>query len=89
MLGFPQGRRDAPRSKATCLIVAMHCQGAQRRDICRSSRRCIMGELLGGKDLLLAGRFSRGTLIGTTAGIIGKFSTGLLMVWFLAAAFIA
>jgi uncharacterized protein YqgC (DUF456 family) len=50
----------------------------------------LMRELLGGKGLLLAGRFSRGTLIGTTVGIIGKFSTGLLMVlWFLAAAFIA
>ena len=36
------------------------------------------------------GRSSWGTLIGTTAGIIGKFSIGLLMIlWFLVAAFVA
>ena len=45
---------------------------------------------LGGKGLLPAGRSSWGTLIGTTAGIIGKFSIGLLMIlWFLVAAFVA
>ena len=43
-----------------------------------------------GKGLLPAGRSSWGTLIGTTAGIIGKFSIGLLMIlWFLVAAFVA
>ena len=50
----------------------------------------LIGELLGGKGLLPAGRSSWGTLIGTTAGIIGKFSIGLLMIiWFLVAAFVA
>jgi uncharacterized protein YqgC (DUF456 family) len=36
--------------------------------------------LLGGKGLLPAGRSSWGTLLGTTAGIIGKFSIGILMI---------
>ncbi len=50
----------------------------------------LIGELLGGKGLLPAGRSSWGTLIGTTAGIVGKLSIGLLMiVWFLVAAFVA
>jgi len=50
----------------------------------------LIGELLGGKGLLPAGRSSWGTLIGTTAGIAGKLSIGLLMiVWFLVAAFVA
>ena len=49
----------------------------------------LAGELLGGKGLLPAGRSSWGTLLGTTAGIIGKFSIGILMiVWFLIAAFL-
>ena len=49
----------------------------------------LAGELLGGKGLLPAGRSSWGTLLGTTAGIIGKFSIGILMiVWFLFAAFL-
>ena len=50
----------------------------------------LIGELLGGKGLLPAGRSSWGTLIGTTAGIIGKFRIGSVMiVWFLVAAFVA
>ena len=49
----------------------------------------LIGELLGGKGFLPAGRSSWGTVLGTTAGIIGKFIVGLLMiVWFLIAAFI-
>ena len=37
-----------------------------------------------------AGRSSWVTLLGTTAGIIGKLSIGLLMIlWFLVAAFVA
>jgi uncharacterized protein YqgC (DUF456 family) len=49
----------------------------------------LIGELLGGKGLLPAGRSSWGTVLGTTAGIIGKFGIGLLMiVWFLIAAFV-
>jgi uncharacterized protein YqgC (DUF456 family) len=49
----------------------------------------LIGELLGGKGLLPAGRSSWGTLIGTTAGIAGKLSIGLLMiVWFLVAALV-
>ena len=49
----------------------------------------LAGELLGGKGLLPAGRSSWGTVLGTTAGIIGKFSIGFLMiVWFLVAAFV-
>ena len=49
----------------------------------------LLGELLGGKGLLPAGRSSWGTLIGTTAGIIGKFTIGAAMIiWFLIAAFV-
>jgi uncharacterized protein YqgC (DUF456 family) len=49
----------------------------------------LVGELLGGKGLLPAGRSSWGAVLGTTAGIIGKFSIGVLMiVWFLVAAFV-
>ena len=49
----------------------------------------LAGELLGGKGLLPAGRSSWGTLIGTTAGIIGKFAIGAAMIiWFLIAAFV-
>jgi uncharacterized protein len=49
----------------------------------------LIGELLGGKGLLPAGRSSWGTLLGTTAGIVGKFTIGVLMIfWFLIAAFV-
>jgi uncharacterized protein YqgC (DUF456 family) len=47
----------------------------------------LAGELLGGKGILPAGRSTWGTLLGTTAGMIGKFAIGLLMIaWFLIAA---
>jgi uncharacterized protein YqgC (DUF456 family) len=47
----------------------------------------LAGELLGGKQLLPAGKSSAGTLLGTTAGFIAKFSIALAMIaWFLAAA---
>jgi uncharacterized protein YqgC (DUF456 family) len=49
----------------------------------------LAGELLGGKGLLPAGRSSWGAVLGTTAGIVGKFIIGILMiVWFLVAAFL-
>lgn len=47
----------------------------------------LAGELLGGKALLPAGKSSAGTLLGTTAGFIAKFSIALAMIaWFLLAA---
>jgi uncharacterized protein YqgC (DUF456 family) len=47
----------------------------------------LIGELLGGKGILPAGKSSWGTLIGTTAGMLGKLAIGLLMiVWFTVAA---
>jgi uncharacterized protein YqgC (DUF456 family) len=47
----------------------------------------LLGELLGGKGLLPAGKSTWGTLLGTTAGIIGKVGIAVLMIaWFIAAA---
>jgi uncharacterized protein len=47
----------------------------------------LIGELLGGKGILPAGKSSWGTVVGTTAGILGKLALGLLMVlWFTIAA---
>lgn len=47
----------------------------------------LIGELLGGKGILPAGRSTWGTVLGTTAGMIGKFGIGIVMiVWFLIAA---
>ena len=47
----------------------------------------LLGELLGGKGLLPAGKSTWGTLLGTTAGMIGKLSIALLMIgWFVVAA---
>lgn len=47
----------------------------------------LAGELLGGKGILPAGRSTWGTLLGTTAGMVGKFVIGIIMiVWFLVAA---
>lgn len=47
----------------------------------------VAGEILGGRGVLPAGRSGWGTFLGTTAGMIGKFVTGLVMVaWFAAAA---
>jgi uncharacterized protein YqgC (DUF456 family) len=47
----------------------------------------LLGELLGGKGLLPAGKSTWGTLLGTTAGIVGKLLIGLVMIGcFLAAA---
>ena len=44
----------------------------------------LVGELLGGKGILPAGRSTWGTLLGTTAGIAGKLGVGLVMVaWFI------
>ena len=43
----------------------------------------ILGELLGGKGVLPAGKSGWGTFLGTTAGMIGKFAIGVIMIgWF-------
>jgi len=42
------------------------------------------GELIGGKELIAAGKSTWGTVLGTAAGGIAKFGIGLAMVaWFL------
>ena len=47
----------------------------------------LLGELLGGKEFLPAGKSTWGTLLGTTAGIISKLIIGVLMIgWFVIAA---
>jgi uncharacterized protein YqgC (DUF456 family) len=47
----------------------------------------LLGELLGGKGLLPAGKSTWGTLLGTTAGIIGRLIIAVIMIgWFLVAA---
>ena len=47
----------------------------------------LLGELLGGKGLLPAGKSTWGTLLGTTAGMIGKLTVaGLMIAWFVVAA---
>lgn len=49
----------------------------------------LAGELLGGKGILPAGKSSWGTLLGTTAGIVGKLAIGVLMItWFAVASLI-
>jgi uncharacterized protein YqgC (DUF456 family) len=46
----------------------------------------LLGELLGGRGLLPAGRSTWGTFLGTVAGMAGKFAIGVLMIgWFLVA----
>ncbi len=46
----------------------------------------LAGELLGGKGILPAGKSTWGSVIGTTAGMIGKLVVGFIMIaWFLAA----
>ena len=46
----------------------------------------LLGELLGGKGLLPAGVSTWGTLLGTTAGIVGRLLIAILMIgWFLLA----
>ncbi|MGH8045791.1 MAG: DUF456 domain-containing protein, partial [Chthoniobacterales bacterium] len=45
----------------------------------------LVGELLGGQGILPAGKSTWGTLLGTTAGIVGKLVIGLAMIgWFAA-----
>jgi uncharacterized protein YqgC (DUF456 family) len=47
----------------------------------------LLGELLGGKGLLPAGRSTWGTFLGTMAGMAAKFAIGVMMIaWFLVAA---
>ncbi len=47
----------------------------------------LLGELLGGQGILPAGRSGWGTFLGTTAGVVGKFLVGLVMIaWFAIAA---
>jgi len=47
----------------------------------------LVGELLGGQGILPAGKSTWGTFVGTTAGIVGKFAIGLIMIaWFAVAA---
>ena len=98
VVGRTLGDLNLPGEKASVLVqVPRRVRRPRRR--ARPSRRFhgdaqILRRLdqghLGGKGLLPAGRSSWGTLIGTTAGIIGKFSIGLLMIlWFLVAAFVA
>ncbi len=46
----------------------------------------LIGELLGGRGLLPAGRSAWGTFLGSVAGMAGKFAIGVLMIgWFLVA----
>jgi uncharacterized protein YqgC (DUF456 family) len=43
----------------------------------------LLGELVGGKELLPAGKSTWGTLLGTTAGIIARFTIAVVMIlWF-------
>ena len=47
----------------------------------------LLGEILGGQGLLPAGRSTWGTLVGTVAGMAGKFAISVVMIgWFLIAA---
>ncbi len=47
----------------------------------------LLGELLGGKKLLPAGKTTWGTLLGTTAGMVAKLIVGgMMIVWFIVAA---
>jgi uncharacterized protein YqgC (DUF456 family) len=47
----------------------------------------IVGELLGGKGILPAGKSGWGTFLGTTAGIVGKLGIAFFMIgWFAVAA---
>jgi uncharacterized protein len=47
----------------------------------------LIGELLGGKELLPAGKSTWGTFLGTTAGIIARVILAIAMIaWFLAVA---
>jgi uncharacterized protein YqgC (DUF456 family) len=47
----------------------------------------LLGELLGGKELLPAGKSTWGTLLGTTAGLISKMIIAAMMIgWFVIAA---
>jgi len=46
----------------------------------------LIGELIGGKELVAAGKSTWGTLLGTTAGLIAKVGIALAMVlWFVLA----
>ena len=46
----------------------------------------LVGELLGGRGLLPAGRSTLGTFLGTVAGMAGKLAIAILMIgWFLIA----
>ncbi len=40
----------------------------------------LIGELLGGRGLLPAGKSTWGSVLGTTAGMLGNFGIGLLMI---------
>jgi uncharacterized protein YqgC (DUF456 family) len=43
----------------------------------------LLGEVIGGKELIAAGKSSWGSLLGTTAGLIGKVAIAFVMVgWF-------
>lgn len=47
----------------------------------------LAGELIGGQELLPAGRSTWGSFLGTTAGMIAKVGIGAVMIcWFLVAA---
>jgi uncharacterized protein YqgC (DUF456 family) len=47
----------------------------------------LAGELIGGQELVRAGKSTWGTVLGTTAGIIANAGIGVVMVcWFLVAA---
>jgi uncharacterized protein YqgC (DUF456 family) len=49
----------------------------------------LAGELIGGKQLILAGKSTWGTVLGTTAGIVANGIIGAVMVaWFLIAALV-
>jgi uncharacterized protein YqgC (DUF456 family) len=43
----------------------------------------LLGEVIGGKELIAAGKSSWGSLLGTTAGMVGKLGIAFVMVaWF-------
>ena len=49
----------------------------------------LIGELLGGRGLLPAGRSTWGTFLGTVAGMAGKFAIAIIMIaWYLVAKFV-
>ena len=77
-------RADEPLDAAQqARLFYLYCRDVPSFRASLQNAGVLVGEIIGGKELVAAGKSSWGSLLGTTAGMIGKLVLAFIMVaWF-------